>query len=785
MPNSKSQIAIEYGYRIQQHSPNTWVFWVDAENITTMEEDYREIARISRIKGASDKDAEVFGLVSDWLRNEANGTWVMVLDNADDKEVFTSRPPKYRNSDRSKQIREFIPQSSNGTVLVTSRSRDVAFQITCNYKNIKTVEPMDETEALALLQNQLEDNHSDEDMELLVKTVDYIPIAITHAAAHISRRSLPIHSYLQELRDKDEIIESSLDENIPQLRRTAGRSSSVVTTWRVTFEYVRKTMPSAARLLSLMCLFDRQDIPKALLQGQYGEEVILSQSKTKTRKTWWKRRPRLRQKRQKISPPTANALPCEFEDDWLALRDFSLIKMNRDRKHFSMHPLVQFTTKKWLVQHQELDVWSQRFITILDATFPGSDNETFAEYEPLLAHAYAAIPYRPSNITMQPLRSWASLTRKVARYNCRRAALDTAQKMYRVAAEAFEITLGPAAPESLKCRTQQALMHKHMDQNTEAEAIYRHVLRLQQEIIGPEHLDTLDTMDSIGVTLAFQYRHAEAEVLHVRALEIRLRNLGPEHPSTQSSLNKRGLFLLSRKRYPEAYIVWKQAYKARNNGNDLTWVSELDLVGLKLQIDGRLTDAEHYLRESLTEKERMFVGKDDSTVIMGAAKLARVLLAQEKYIEAELLFRRALAWLEAVERKGASPYYPEWLQVMGELAITLSHTGMLGEAEELARQCLSTRQKSLGPKSRDVLATNWILASILEKQTQFEQAVELYKEAYEGAVELLGEYHEDTKDYQRDYDRVRAKLPDLVVDDPTKDLEGKKQDICGGEECCT
>jgi hypothetical protein len=96
--------------------------------------------------------------------------------------------------------------------------------------------------------------------------------------------------------------------------------------------------------------------------------------------------------------------------------------------------------------------------------------------------------------------------------------------MYRVAAEAFEITLGPAASESLKCRTHQVLMLSHMSRNTEAETLHRHILRLQQETLGPEHLDTLECMDRIGDTLAFQSCHSETETLHVRALDAQLHN---------------------------------------------------------------------------------------------------------------------------------------------------------------------------------------------------------------------------------------------------------------------
>lgn len=726
-----------------------------------MEEGYREIAKTLRINGSSDKDADVFGLVYDWLRNEANATWLMIIDNADDKDVFINRPPKYKGSDQSKQIREFLPQSSNGSVIVTSRSRDAAFQVTCNYKNIKTVEPMSETEALALLQTQLEDSHGSEDMKLLVKTVDYIPLAITHAAAYISRRSLPIRSYLQELQSKDEEDTNVLEDDIPQLRRSAGRSNSIVKTWNITFEYVRKTMPSAARLLSLMCLFDRQDIPEALLQGQYGEMILTLR---KTRKSWWRRGPHMhRKKKESHLMSISKTHTCYFEDDWLTLRDFNLIKMNKDRMHFSMHPLVQFTTKKWLVQNNELDVWSQQFIYILNENFHDSDDGSFKKCEPFLAHAYAAIPYRPSNAATQPLRAWASLTKKVARYYDQKAGFEMAQDFYRVAAEAFEITLGPKTPEALKCRTQQASMLFQTDKNTESEALFRRILVLQQATLGHDHLDTLETMERIGDALAYQRRHPDAEVLHTQALQVRLRKFGSAHPSTQECLIKRGYFLLRESRYSEAYASWKQAFEARNTTCDTTWVKELDLIGLSLQLYGRPSDAEQYLRESLSEKERMFGEGSDSTVPEAAATLARTLLSQEKYTEAEPLLRRAMAWYDTC----SFPDNPVRFQIMSDLAHTLSQTNQFEKAEALATMCLSLRYKTAGPRARETLEIMWILAGILKKQERSLEALKMYRSSYEGAIETLGEGHTDTKDYKHDYeelDRILAQKSSTIAE---------------------
>jgi hypothetical protein len=445
-----------------------------------------------------------------------------------------------------------------------------------------------------------------------------------------------------------------------------------------------------------------------------------------------------------------------------------------------MHPLVQFTTKTWLAVHNELDVWSQRFIYILDITFHDSNDETFEKCEPLIAHAYAAIPYRPSDDAIQPLRAWASLTQKVAHYYDQRTALGTAQNMYRIAAQAFEITLGAAAPEALKCRTQQALMLFHTSRTTEAEIFHRNVLRLQQKSLGGAHFETLETMDYIGNALAFQHRYSEAEALHVQALETRLRDLGPAHASTQESLNKRGIFLLGQSRYSEAYTIWKQAREARGNTCDLNWTSELDLIGLKLQLQGRPADAEPYLRESLTEKERICSSEDNSIVPKGTTNLARNLLSQEKYAEAEPLLRRAHAWYNADERQGIWPEEPNRLQTMSELALTLSQTGNLEEAERLARQCLLERREICGPFHRETLESTWILAGILEKTDNLEEALRLYASAYEGAKETLGDGHEDTKDYSQDYTKLREKVSEALLQ--SKIEAGKHGDVVQVEQ---
>ncbi|EXL89890.1 hypothetical protein FOIG_16828 [Fusarium odoratissimum NRRL 54006] len=55
----KSQIAIEYAYRVRKSVPQTWVFWVYAANAARFEQAYRDIANKAEIPGYEDLKADI------------------------------------------------------------------------------------------------------------------------------------------------------------------------------------------------------------------------------------------------------------------------------------------------------------------------------------------------------------------------------------------------------------------------------------------------------------------------------------------------------------------------------------------------------------------------------------------------------------------------------------------------------------------------------------------------------------------------------------------------------
>ena len=55
----------------------------------------------------------------------------------------------------------------------------------------------------------------------------------------------------------------------------------------------------------------------------------------------------------------------DFEDDITTLRNYSLISTSETGTFFTMHRLVQLTTRAWLKSHKQIDQWREKFINNL------------------------------------------------------------------------------------------------------------------------------------------------------------------------------------------------------------------------------------------------------------------------------------------------------------------------------------------------------------------------------------------------------------------------------------
>ncbi|KAK8142848.1 hypothetical protein G3M48_008096 [Beauveria asiatica] len=407
----KSQLAIEYAYRIRERSPDTWVFWIHASNGARFEQGFRDIATFVKIPGRQTPKANIFQLVHDWLRDESKGPWTIVLDNVDDAS-FLKLPsldregaPTTTKGTYPRELMTCIPYCHHGSILITSRSKGAALELV-EHANIIAIEPMNENDALRLFQNKLGQSDDEAYTIELAAALECMPLAIVQAAAYVVQRRprYSVRKYLDEFRISDRRKASLLSLMGGELRRDAEAKNTILITWHISFNYIRKTRPSAADLLSLMSFCDRQGIPEFLLCGQgnhtqgAGERSRHDASDPRMRFEWVRRIIKvLRYKcgtrhqssrtnhldvgdEHNTDASDGEAIDSgsgsnsdstqrrsnyggidEFDTDIITLRNFSFISVNEDGTIFEMHRLVQLATLEWLRAHEAYERWEHQF----------------------------------------------------------------------------------------------------------------------------------------------------------------------------------------------------------------------------------------------------------------------------------------------------------------------------------------------------------------------------------------------------------------------------------------
>jgi tetratricopeptide (TPR) repeat protein len=491
---------------------------VHAGTQARFEQGYRRIAEATKMHGWDDPKADVLRLVRSWLCNESNGRWVMVVDNADDADVFFTPPlgaqaaSAARLSQAAELLSDFLPQSPSGSIVVTSRSRDVAFRLTGSYDTIFEVRPMEERNALALLQKKLLRVGADADAEKareLVQALDRMPLAITQAAAYIVQRSprTSVARYLDDIRRSDRDRARLLKKDVGDSRRDGRASNSIIATWQISFEHIRQEVPAAARLLSLMSLFDRQGIPESLLHDQYAADE------------------------DKVDDEEGT----DFDDDINTLVSYSLVEMSgADGSEFEMHRLVQYSTKKWLELSGELEGWKERYVALMDRSYPVGEHANWKVCQALFPHAQAAAGSRPGNAGVKALEAWVSLLYKAAWYANDMGQYEAAREMNQSALEARKKVLGREHPDTLMSMNNLASVLDSQGKHEEAEAMHRQTLAMREKALGREHPSTLTSVYCLAYLLAKQHMFEESLNLYQRACKGYSKVLGEHHPTTRA-----------------------------------------------------------------------------------------------------------------------------------------------------------------------------------------------------------------------------------------------------------
>lgn len=278
----KTQLALEYARR--HRFDYSSIFWIDADRkdtvTTSIVRCVEHITNHYRIQGLTRSprfdvlkscDMEHTATCLDtflmWLARENNRSWLIIFDNLDDLE--------------SVRLRELLPNTAWGSVLITSRRSDLAI----SWDSVE-VPVMDREEAIELLQRSSEFNltpetegksqkfallspnmltgiHSEwRSAQTLAHQLAYLPLALSQAGAYmaIHRSQRPFTTYL-------ELYQKYPREILGQKARKAewdSKDDTILTTWEISYIAAQEKMPEASQILLICGNLAHENIPPKL-----------------------------------------------------------------------------------------------------------------------------------------------------------------------------------------------------------------------------------------------------------------------------------------------------------------------------------------------------------------------------------------------------------------------------------------------------------------------------------------------------------------------------------------
>lgn len=616
----KTQLAVEYAYR---HSASyELIWWIRSEEPSTLASDYAALAlELNLPEKKEANQALVVQAVTKWL--ERNNNWLLIIDNARDAE----------------SIRNFLPRSASGHVLITSRNPDWKSVV-----NPLQVEVWERNESVAFLLKRT--GQTDEaGANALAAALGDLPLALEQAAAYCDNKKKSFADYLT-------LFNTRRTELWNREKAPDGYKETVATTWSLAFEEIREK-PMAEELLSLCSIVAPDAIPRTLLEralGIYGETV---------------------KKEETID---------EFviDDAYGVLRSYSLITL--DEKFVTVHRLVQSVVRDRMSE-DDLARYRNAMVVALSERFPKAGyDDPYCWPECNILHPHSL--YILEDVQLDYDNVWYARTillNFVAGYSLGRGLYVDAETIYRRIIEIREKQLGSDHQDVAESINNLAVLLHSKREYEEAELLLRKTLVIRERYFGIDHLEVATTLNNLGMLLTDEGKYEEAESFLRQSLTITENKLGKDHHDLITVLNNLGILFYSLGKYDEAFMSYRRALdiiERRFGFNNLYMSKTLINFSNLLEKCGLIEESELLARQSLIIAEKQ-LGADHPDLVTKLSGLAILFKKAKRYDEALFLHERALAIL--LDRLGSDN--ADVAKTINNIGIVLQEMGRYEEAK--------------------------------------------------------------------------------------------------------
>ena len=612
--------------------PECSVFWVPAVDIGSFENAYREIGRKLKVDRIDEDAVDVKKLVKAALSQEGAGTWLLVIDNADDTDFLFGH----------QRIVDYLPFSRMGSILFTTRNHEAVVRLDIPKPGIIRVAEMGGSEALELLKKSLKEDQMDnaESTARLLEFLANLPLAIRQASAYMAKTGMSTKKYLDYCQASDEKLIKLLSKDFEDRARYEDSGNAVATTWLISFKLISRDSPVAACYLEFICFFAEKDIPMSLLP-QVDDEL-------------------------------------DSEEAMGTLKAYAFITQREGRNSFDIHRLVRLTMQNWLKNEGKKEERVALVVKRMVNIYPSPEYKYRDVWMSYLPHVQAVLSFCKDSVDAVAV---VKLLLRVGFSLYELLNNQEAEDMLRTAVNLVEQVLGGERELKFSCMNNLAVVLQVRKKYEEAEQIHRQIFRLREKLLGRDKISTIDVMINLASVLNDQMKFEEAEQLTREALELCVKLLGREDPRTLKITNNLAVILMDRGSFEEGARLHLRTLKLREKVLDKEHPDTLQSmanVATAFNMQKKFEEAEHLSRQAIELQEKTLSGEHPLT-LKSIAQLIAALNGQREYEEAEKLGRQTLNARE----KMLGREHPSTLPIIQQLIRVLNNQGNYEEAEQM------------------------------------------------------------------------------------------------------
>ncbi|KAL6401658.1 putative kinesin light chain [Ilyonectria robusta] len=688
----KTQVALEAIYQVHE-AHDCSIFWVPTINTTSFENAYREIGRQLGVPGLDNDQADVKTLVKLALSDETAGPWLLVIDNADDKELLFG----------DEGLCEYLPFSRKGSILFTTRNHEVTTHLCIPMTNIFKMAEMNGIEATQLLHNNLRESQTRDlkSPESLLACLAHLPLAIKQASSYMAKTGMSTAKYLDYFQSGDKTRSQLLSRDFEDSNRYKTTRNPIATTWIISFDHILRDAPLAAEYLKFICFLAEKNIPVSLLPR--GEDDLAAEEAIGT------------------------------------LKGYAFITEREDSSSFDIHRLVRLAMRNWLEEEGE---WTQCFTIVIQQlarVYPTSQHENKEVWTEYLPHAQASLEGRGE------CKDENALHRLLVRVGNCYGYLGKLQVSMEIQQQTLELStrvFGPEHPNTLGSMHNLAITLGKHGKYVAAKSMLRQTLEIRKRILGPEHPDTLVSMNGLAFALSSQRKYVAAERILQQTLDLQRVVLGPEHPDTLKSMHGLAVSLGLQGKYNTAEQIFQQTLDLQRvvlGPEHPDTLESMHGLAVSLEMQGKHNTAERIFQQTL-DLQRVVLGPEHPDTLKSMHGLAVSLEMQGKHNTAEQIFQQTLD----LRRVVLGPEHPDTVESMQNLAVSLEMQGKHNTAEQIFQQTLDLRRVVLGPEHPDTVESMQNLAVSLESQGKHDTADKVCRGEPDLTERILADEHPNT-----------------------------------------